>query len=518
MKKGKRVRPTADEIVRGMRCAIDRDRRGWATLEGKLTTMASDRGITVGDLSGDFRLDGVVLTYGEEVLVHRAFLEVMARLRIEDPPAFFPGLLMGWRGNHVVYDLDVAFFDNAFSVEEEVLRRPLSLVEGLFPGCVAIQALPYAVGYPDHVPLAALFAWATYDVSEGCEVLLVAGRGTDGSWSRARVPLVGETVADALGAMGAEAVGAPPGLAASLPEGSRADPYFRNSANDPGLALAALGLLAAVGSRRDGACGGVGSTGDAPVSVGAADEVHDAAVPAAPGSPPSAPDGDGDPGRSEEAPGESELAALRGRIEEMAGRYDRDIAAAERERAAVVHGLERASKSAERLRRENEDLAARLSFFRSFSIPRTPLEALEAAVAAYGDRLAATESALKSAEGFRRGDAAEVWDVLRSMAFELHDLLFGEFEGDLAAEFRNRTGFELALRDPKSTSQNPGCARLRTAVYKGREYDMTPHVKGRSDRPGEALRAHFFADYEEKKVVVGHCGAHLKTTGDRRLR
>lgn len=373
-----------------------------------------------------------------------------------------------------------------------------------------MQALPYAVGYPGHIPLAALFAWATYDATEGYEVLLVAGCGTDGSWSRARVPLVGEEVADALGAMRAEAVGAPPELAASLPEGSRADPYFRNADNDEGLALAALGLLAAVAGRGSGARGGA-------VDAAGAARGRAAAAAAAPEAPPEKAAVEAGPERSAREPEESELAALRGRIEEMAERYDRDMAAAERERAAVSHGLERASRSAERLRRENEGLVRRLSFFRSFSIPRTPLEALEAAVAAFGDRLVATESALKSAKEFRRGDAAEVWDVLRSMAFDLHDLVFDGFEGDLAAEFRDRTGFELALRDPKATAQSPECSRLRTVEYKEEMRDMTPHVKGRSDRPGEALRVHFFADYDEGKIVVGHCGAHLKTAGDKRL-
>ena len=49
--------------------------------------------------------------------------------------------------------------------------------------------------------------------------------------------------------------------------------------------------------------------------------------------------------------------------------------------------------------------------------------------------------------------------------------------------------------------------------YKGAERDASAHVKGRSSRKGEALRVHFFADYDELggRIVVTHCGEHLDT-------
>lgn len=90
MKKDRGERPTADEIVDGMGRAIDRDRGAWASLEGTLRGIAAARGRTVAELSGDPGLEGVVLTYGEEAEVHRAYLEVMKGLRVEGFPISSP--------------------------------------------------------------------------------------------------------------------------------------------------------------------------------------------------------------------------------------------------------------------------------------------------------------------------------------------------------------------------------------------------------------------------------------------
>ena len=130
---------------------------------------------------------------------------------------------------------------------------------------------------------------------------------------------------------------------------------------------------------------------------------------------------------------------------------------------------------------------------------------------AFPDRLLFLPPARKSAEAFIHGSTAEVWEVLRSMAVVLHPLIFGQEGGHVAKRFQDQTGFELTLRDMKANKRNQAFARLRTVEYNGAVHDMTAHVKGRSNKPGETLRVHFFADYGQNRLVIGHCGEHLPT-------
>ncbi len=227
-----------------------------------------------------------------------------------------------------------------------------------------------------------------------------------------------------------------------------------------------------------------------------------------------------------------EIAALMERYEAVRHERDEAVRTAASAKAAARHNLDRANKTAENLRDEVEALRVRAELVETMRLPRTPLASLELAEQAFPDRLVVLERARESARSFDRGDVAEVWDVLRSMATTLHALVFdkagtpggqgpsdkpGEPSADISSAFENATGFELALRDPKATAQNSECAKIRQVLYKGRPHDITPHVKGRSNRPGEALRVHFFADYEERKLVIGYCGSHLKTAADRRM-
>lgn len=243
-------------------------------------------------------------------------------------------------------------------------------------------------------------------------------------------------------------------------------------------------------------------------------------------------------------PATPEIAALMERYEAIRHERDEAVRTAASAKAAARHNLDRANKTAESLRDEVEALRVRAELVETMRLPRTPLAALELAEQAFPDRLVVLERARESARSFDRGDVSEVWDVLRSMATTLHALVFDKTDGaggagvpsgagssgvpggagalaetsaDISSAFENAAGFELALRYPKATAQNAECAKIRQVLYKGKPHDITPHVKGRSNRPGEALRVHFFADYEERKLVIGYCGSHLKTVANRRM-
>lgn len=185
------------------------------------------------------------------------------------------------------------------------------------------------------------------------------------------------------------------------------------------------------------------------------------------------------------------------------GRYE-DGAYAKREVAA--------------LRKKAAELEARAVLIDALELPTDVIGALELARAAYPHRLRFLDSAERSAKAFTGGKPAEVWSILRSMALVLHPLVFDRSEScDIAAEFERRTGYEIALRDVKMQKANADLSRSRQAHYKGAWRDATAHVKGRSRKVGFSLRVHFFADYEERVLVVTHCGDHLSTIESSRI-
>ena len=166
---------------------------------------------------------------------------------------------------------------------------------------------------------------------------------------------------------------------------------------------------------------------------------------------------------------------------------------------------------ARELRERVQGLEGRARLVETMDLPETPYEALSLAARAFSDRIVVLDRARKSAEDFVKGDPGEVWAVLRSVAVTLHSLLFVERERGLANAFRDRTGYELALRDSKGANRNPDQKAERMVEYEGAVRDATMHIKGRGVRKGESLRVHFFVDYDKKKIVIAHCGEHLTT-------
>ena len=202
---------------------------------------------------------------------------------------------------------------------------------------------------------------------------------------------------------------------------------------------------------------------------------------------------------------------LQEELETTSASYDKAISEANIKLASTLHRTRTLEMEAAALRKENASLAMRATLMDDLRLPQTPAEAVDLAARAFADRLLVLPAARKSAEDFTSGSTAEVWDALRSMAVVLYPLIINQEGGHVAKRFQDQTGFELTLRDMKLNKRNQTFARLRTVEYKGKTHDMTAHVKGHSNKPGETLRVHFFADYEEGKLVIGHCGEHLPT-------
>ncbi len=203
---------------------------------------------------------------------------------------------------------------------------------------------------------------------------------------------------------------------------------------------------------------------------------------------------------------------LQEELEAARAGFDKAVSEANFKLASTLHRTRTLEMEAEALRKENGSLRTRASLVDNLRLPQTPAEALRLAADAFPDRLLFLPPAVKSAEEFSHGSTAEVWDVLRAMAAVLHPLIFGQEGGHVAKRFQDKAGFELTLRDMKANKRNQAFARLRTVEYNQKVHDMTAHVKGRSNKPGETLRVHFFADYDQGKLVIGHCGEHLPTS------
>ena len=111
-----------------------------------------------------------------------------------------------------------------------------------------------------------------------------------------------------------------------------------------------------------------------------------------------------------------------------------------------------------------------------------------------------------------------IWQCLRAMTNELHDLVMQQLSAQqVADEFRKRSKFELTWTESKETKRDGKLLALRKVSHRGKQYDVTPHVKW-GTKPPNLLRVHFCVDQEKRQIIVGHCGDHLDTYGTRRRR
>lgn len=209
---------------------------------------------------------------------------------------------------------------------------------------------------------------------------------------------------------------------------------------------------------------------------------------------------------------QEEALALRSALVQSGEQYEQLRARTESEKAAFLHHLHEVESRCRKLEERVAALGQRAALIDELEVPKTTLDALMLARKAYPDKLLFLDQAVDSAAEFDGRPVNEVWTLLRSMATVLHPLVFERQEGakgDIEELYQSQSGFEIALRDVKQLKRNPKYMKKRTISFEGRNYDMSSHVKGRSNKPGEALRVHFFVDYDRRLIVIGHCGDHL---------
>jgi len=130
------------------------------------------------------------------------------------------------------------------------------------------------------------------------------------------------------------------------------------------------------------------------------------------------------------------------------------------------------------------------------------------ASALYPERLVVLETAWRSAKDagkFRYGSKA--FDLLYQLVTTYWEALAAG-KGDQQAREIFGTGF--AARESEGVEANKRAGELRTFVYRGQRVAMMKHLKiGVKDSAAETFRAHFEWFPDERRLVIGHFGAHL---------
>lgn len=480
-------------------------------------------------------------------LQQESFVRALDERRIElehaDDAYVYPGLSIAWETAPVAVELGGRlvrrFCGDSGQGDPILAQTPLRALDRLLPSCLLIDARK--LGFSLHsVDLEALFVYPSYDIERGYAILLLVGMSLDNGLRfplQSKLVLKGETFADAVAASDEERA-----FLASMwwAEGGEEGlvEIFSPLDDDAELMRFAARLLARLCSdetRLSRYEAPLWTCIDANIPKEQQQRPHKAAE--EPGKP------------AEVAPvAQSAAATSLSSDENMAGHpenaavdikqgADRPKGEAEPEDAAVAddtadkriaelettvasmqarisslnYSLELAHITGAELRQELEAQRTKAQLIDELEIPATPLEALALAQKAFADRLVFLPSASKSAAAFKDGDAAETWAVLRAMAMTLLPLCSSGKGGDIASRFQDKTGFELALRDTKATKDNAKLQRLRRFEYKGTKRDASAHVKGRDSKSGKRLRVHFFYDSDEQKLVIAHCGNHLRS-------
>lgn len=167
---------------------------------------------------------------------------------------------------------------------------------------------------------------------------------------------------------------------------------------------------------------------------------------------------------------------------------------------------------------QNRHLKNQLNALQSLSsLPSNLSEVIEAIESFHSFHVAFTPKAKESALMATFNDITTAWRCLWSIATTLHDLYFDSKDQgiDIEREFKSRTGFDLSPTESKQTKRDKDLMTLRSDFYNGQEIEFAAHV-GYGSRPPDCLRVHYYVHRGENKLIIGHCGDHLDTSGTRR--
>lgn len=130
------------------------------------------------------------------------------------------------------------------------------------------------------------------------------------------------------------------------------------------------------------------------------------------------------------------------------------------------------------------------------------------------DKIFILNEAFDSAEESVFDDLEGAWDVLFSICTDLYGLIFNDGGGNIEKMYKDKTNYDLSLKDGKQLNRDNRLLSLRKRIYEGNEVEIIPHVK--LDTRNKNLRIHFYIDSDKRLIVIGHFGDHLETPGTKR--
>lgn len=137
----------------------------------------------------------------------------------------------------------------------------------------------------------------------------------------------------------------------------------------------------------------------------------------------------------------------------------------------------------------------------------------------FPQRLIIHEEAIESAQKYTCfKEFGRAWKLMAALSTTLYEM---KYEGNAGmideAVFENTTGYQITMSESRMTSRDPKLANQRKRVYKGAEYDISPHLKWGGKTP-KCLRLHFAFVEAEKKILIGYFGEHLDNYSTRKLK
>ncbi len=100
--------------------------------------------------------------------------------------------------------------------------------------------------------------------------------------------------------------------------------------------------------------------------------------------------------------------------------------------------------------------------------------------------------------------------AIDALATAGHELFFGISRLDIEKAFREKTGFDLSLREGPNTTKDKELMRLRRWDYGGERIFSQAHVKW-GNRAPRCFRLHFLVDRPRRVIVICRLVHHLET-------
>jgi hypothetical protein len=209
--------------------------------------------------------------------------------------------------------------------------------------------------------------------------------------------------------------------------------------------------------------------------------------------------------------------------ESTAGQYAAENDEIKKELSALKSRVDEADRVRNRIR----ELESQINAVQNLSTFPTSLADILITIShLFPTRVEIASDALESAEEYvdlhdgywRKTDQLAIaWEMVFGVATKLYDLFFVHEPKNLEEEFDQASKFSLAMSEGKQTKKNAELMSLRKIVHKGKELDITPHIKYGNRLP-KLLRLHFAVNREDKVLIVGHFGEHLENSTSRKIR